>query len=182
MSRKPRSVAGCSCAPPMNRNMTLSPPRTKRHRDCAFCGIVAGLLPASIVYRDHAVTAFLDRAQVNAGHLLVVPNVHAGRLRDLRASQASRLFATARQLAEALRRSSLPCEGINLLLADGNTAGQTVPHVHLHVLPRYKNDRVAPGGLAFGKAKGDRSSQPVLKQRAAAIRKALKASTGSHEG
>jgi len=107
---------------------------------CIFCRIVAGEAEASLVYRDEAVTAFMDAHPVAEGHLLVVPNRHASGLIDLDENDAGRMIAAARRLAAALRRSGLPCEGVNLLLADGVAAGQTVFHCHLHVIPRTSRD------------------------------------------
>lgn len=107
---------------------------------CIFCRIVAGEAEASLVYQDEAVTAFMDAHPVAEGHLLVVPNRHASGLSDLDETDAGRMIAAARRLATALRRSGLPCEGVNLLLADGIAAGQTVFHCHLHVIPRTSKD------------------------------------------
>jgi len=107
---------------------------------CAFCEIVAGRLPSSQVYADDDVLAFLDIRPVTAGHLLVIPRAHAARLTDLPPGDGARMFAVAQQLADALYRSGLPCEGVNLYLADGVAAGQEVFHSHLHVLPRSADD------------------------------------------
>jgi histidine triad (HIT) family protein len=108
--------------------------------DCAFCAISAGLLPSSQVYSDEDLLAFLDIRPVNTGHLLVVPRVHAASLADLCERIGARLFVTAQRLAAALRASGLPCDGVNLFLADGAAAGQEVDHVHLHVVPRQAGD------------------------------------------
>jgi len=111
--------------------------------DCPFCAIVAGRLPSSQVYSDDEVIAFLDIQPLTTGHLLVVPRVHAARLGALPEQVGARLFTTAQRLAAALRASGLPCEGVNLFLADGAVAGQEVFHVHLHVLPRNTGDGFA---------------------------------------
>ncbi|MGO8958049.1 MAG: HIT family protein [Streptosporangiaceae bacterium] len=108
--------------------------------DCLFCAIIAGRLPSSQVYSDDDVVAFLDIRPLTTGHLLVVPRVHAASLADLPEQAGGRMFAAARRLAAALRASGLPCEGVNLFLADGAVAGQEVFHVHLHVLPRTTGD------------------------------------------
>lgn len=107
---------------------------------CPFCDIVAGRQPSSELYADDLVLAFLDIRPINAGHLLVVPRSHAGGLADLPEPAGSAMFTTAQRLAAALRGSGLPCEGVNLFLADGAVAGQEVDHVHLHVLPRFAGD------------------------------------------
>ena len=82
----------------------------------------------------------MDIHPVTPGHLLVVPIAHATYLADLEASTGAALFGIASSLAEALRRSGLPCSGINLFYADGVEAGQEVFHAHLHVIPRTTND------------------------------------------
>lgn len=107
---------------------------------CIFCRIVAGEAEASLLYHDDLVTAFMDAHPVAQGHLLVVPNRHASSLDELDEDAAGRMMVVGRRLAGALRRSGIPCDGVNLLLADGATAGQTVFHCHLHVLPRTIRD------------------------------------------
>ncbi|MFY9891913.1 MAG: HIT family protein [Streptosporangiaceae bacterium] len=107
---------------------------------CVFCEIAAGRAPASMVHSDDTVIAFLDIRPVNAGHLLVVPREHAAGLSDLDPAAGSAVFAVAQRLAGALRTCGVPCGGVNLFLADGEVAGQEVPHVHLHVLPRLPGD------------------------------------------
>ena len=94
--------------------------------DCIFCAIVAGQAPASVVYHDDHCTAFLDIQPVNPGHVLVVPNDHATYLADLPPATGGHLFQVAQQLAAALRKSGLRCEGVNLFLADGKAAFQEV--------------------------------------------------------
>jgi histidine triad (HIT) family protein len=115
--------------------------------DCVFCGILSGEAPASFVYRDDQCAAFMDIQPVNPGHLLVVPNRHAVYLADLEESSAAHLMRIAFRAVAALRRSGLRCEGVNLFLADGEAAMQEVPHVHLHVFPRFRGDGF---GLSFG--------------------------------
>ncbi|HEX4469356.1 MAG TPA: HIT domain-containing protein, partial [Gemmatimonadaceae bacterium] len=108
--------------------------------DCIFCRILAGELPASFVYRDEQCAAFMDIRPVNAGHLLVVPVRHAAYLADLDGNIAAELMRVGHAAAAALRASGLPCEGINLFLADGEAAMQEIFHVHLHVFPRFRGD------------------------------------------
>jgi histidine triad (HIT) family protein len=93
-----------------------------------------------MVYADGLTMAFMDIQPVNEGHVLVVPRVHAAYLADLDPETGARMFQVGMRLAGALRRSGIRCEGVNLFLADGAAAGQEVFHVHLHVIPRYKND------------------------------------------
>ena len=108
--------------------------------ECIFCRILDGQVPASFVYRDDRCAAFMDIQPVNLGHLLVVPARHAAYLADLDSEAAADLMRVGHGAAGALRRSGLPCEGVNFFLADGEAAMQHVFHVHLHVFPRFRGD------------------------------------------
>jgi histidine triad (HIT) family protein len=108
--------------------------------DCIFCQVLAGTVPASFVYRDDRVAAFMDIQPVNFGHVLVVPVRHAPYVGDLTAEEAAAIMRVAHRTVAALRHSTLRCEGINLLLGDGEAAMQEVFHAHLHVIPRFKGD------------------------------------------
>ncbi|MEV4147505.1 HIT family protein [Amycolatopsis sp. NPDC049691] len=91
-------------------------PATTADGECVFCAICAGRAPASFVHED---------------------------LAALPAGAGARMFGIAHELAAALRRTDLRCEGIDLFLADGEAAGQEIPHVHLHVIPRHTGDGFA---------------------------------------
>ncbi len=108
--------------------------------DCVFCAIVAGQAPASRIYEDDLVLAFLDIQPVNPGHTLVIPKAHYPSLAALDPEAGAPLFRVAQRIAAALRASGLPSEGVNFFLADGEAAFQDVFHVHLHVIPRFKGD------------------------------------------
>ena len=107
---------------------------------CVFCDIVAGRGEASVVHSDETVLAFLDIRPLTTGHLLVIPRAHAPYLADLDPAAGRHMFGVAQRMAAALRRSGLPCHGVNLFLADGEAAFQEVFHVRLHVLPRNPGD------------------------------------------
>ena len=108
--------------------------------DCIFCAIVAGTAPASVVYEDVDLLAFMDIRPVTPGHLLIISKRHAPFLADLDEAIGARMFVVAMRLAQALRASGLRCEGINLFLADGEAAFQEVFHTHVHVFPRFAGD------------------------------------------
>jgi histidine triad (HIT) family protein len=110
--------------------------------DCIFCDIVEGRLPKSLVYEDGAALAFMDIQPINPGHVLVIPREHFALMSDMDEATGAHLFRVAMRVQEAIRRSGVRCEGINLFLADGEAAGQEVFHVHLHVFPRYTGDDV----------------------------------------
>ena len=82
----------------------------------------------------------MDLNPVTPGHLLVVPRTHAVGLEDLDAATSAHVWSVGHDMAAALRRSGMRCEGINVLLCDGEVAFQTVFHFHLHVIPRYAGD------------------------------------------
>lgn len=138
--------------------------------DCAFCKILSGDLPASVVYKDDLCWAFMDTQPVNPGHVLVIPTRHAASLGELDQESGPHMFRTAQRVAQALRESDLRCEGINLFLADGAVAGQEIFHVHLHVLPRYTGDGF---GFKFGPHYGRRPPREDLDRAAEQIRTRL---------
>lgn len=107
---------------------------------CVFCDIVRGTAESSPVYADDSVMAFMDIQPVNEGHILVVPRIHAAHLVELDVETGAQLFRVGMALSRAVRQSAVPCEGVNLFVADGEAAGQDVFHVHLHVIPRYHGD------------------------------------------
>ncbi len=105
-----------------------------------FSDIIAGRAPASTVYEDSDVLAFMDIRPMTPGHLLVVPKVPARSLAELDPAIGGKLFQVGQKLAAALRASEVACDGVNFFLADGVAAGQEVFHVHLHVIPRTAGD------------------------------------------
>jgi len=131
--------------------------------DCVFCRVVAGALESSRVYEDEDVLAFMDIQPVTEGHLLVIPKRHAAYLADLDEQLGTSLFRIGQRLAAALRSSGLPCEGVNLFLADGEAAFQEVFHVHLHVFPRTPGDgfRIAADWRERPRAELDQAAERV---------------------
>jgi len=118
--------------------------------DCTFCGILQGELPASVVDEDDVTVAFLDIKPVNPGHTLVVPRRHVTSFAGLTKDEITRMISAAHRVMAA-QRAVLHCAGATLHLADGEIAGQEVPHAHFHVIPRYVNDGF---GLRLPKAYG----------------------------
>lgn len=108
---------------------------------CVFCKILAGEIPSAKVYEDDKVMAFLDIAPFNLGHTLVVPKTHCHGLSDMPDDFRDALFAAAARLAPVVLRVT-GATGFNLLLNNGQTAGQEVPHAHLHIIPRFADDKV----------------------------------------
>ena len=135
-------------------------------QSCIFCEIVAGRADASVVYENEYVLAFLDLFSITEGHTLVVPKKHATRLDDMDTDTGMQVFAGAHTLARRIRESGIKCEGVNLLLSDGEAAGQEIWHVHMHVLPRYEGDGF---GFRIGGSRG-RPTRDDLDGTAARIR------------
>jgi histidine triad (HIT) family protein len=108
--------------------------------DCVFCDLLAGKGEVSVAYEDDVLVAFMDLHPVNSGHVLVVPRRHAASLAELDEETGAHAFRIAMRIQQAIRRSSVRCEGINLFVADGEAAFQDVFHVHLHVFPRFRGD------------------------------------------
>ena len=138
--------------------------------DCAFCKIVKGVVPASVVYSDEKVVAFLDSQPVNLGHVLVIPRAHAKELSELDPEVGGQMFKVAMVVAEGLRKSGVKCEGVSLFLADGEAAFQEIFHVHLHVIPRFRGDGF---GLKFGPSYGIKPERKEMDTIAEQIRRAI---------
>lgn len=101
---------------------------------------MAGTAPATKIFEDDILLAFLDIRPITRGHTLIIPKWHATDLDDLNPALGAQLFAFGHRLAKAVRRSDLGADGANLVLNDGKAAFQTVHHVHLHVVPRQQGD------------------------------------------
>jgi histidine triad (HIT) family protein len=141
------------------------------HRaSCVFCRIVDRTEAGSVVADEKDAVAFLDVQPVNDGHTLVVPRKHFAALADLDELSAVAIWSLARRIAAAIRRSDVRCEGIDLLIADGEVAGQEVFHTHLHVIPRWNGDGF---GFHFPEHYRDRQPRERLDDVGGRIRRAL---------
>jgi histidine triad (HIT) family protein len=106
-------------------------------KSCAFCQIANGSVPAGIVFEDDLTLAFLDHRPVFPGHCLVIPRQHFDSLVDVSSALLAQLSANARLLAVAVEKA-LGAQGA--FLAINNRVSQSVPHLHVHVVPRSKGD------------------------------------------
>ena len=104
---------------------------------CVFCAIGAGDVPASMVARDDDVAAFLDARPLFKGHVLVVPRAHVATLSDMPAAALGTFFAAVQRVARAVE-AGLGADGT--FVAMNNKVSQSVPHLHVHVVPRKKKD------------------------------------------
>ena len=109
---------------------------------CVFCGIVQGAEPAEVVDEDEDTVSFLDIAPFTRGHTLVIPRTHTEDLWSADEQTAAAVMRAAHRVAGLLRERLRP-DGLNLLQATREIAFQTVFHLHVHVIPRYRDDTVA---------------------------------------
>lgn len=107
--------------------------------NCIFCKIIAGEIPSATVYEDEDFKVIMDIAPAAKGHLVLLAKRHCADLFELDGLTASKGLIVARKLAIALKEE-LGCDGINLLQNNGEAAGQSVFHFHMHLIPRYNND------------------------------------------
>ncbi len=109
------------------------------HKDCIFCKIVAGVIPCFKIYEDEHTLAFMDINPVNPGHCLVVPKNHAPNLFESDDADLASTMAVVRKISRAVQKALNPY-GLNLLQANGPGAAQSVFHLHLHIIPRERDD------------------------------------------
>jgi histidine triad (HIT) family protein len=106
---------------------------------CIFCKIIDNEIPSVKVYDDDRVFAFLDINPLNAGHLLVIPKVHAETIHEISKADFAAVAAATHKLAAAMKKALNP-DGINLMQLNGKAANQVVPHLHVHIVPRWSGD------------------------------------------
>ncbi len=109
--------------------------------DCIFCKIANGEIPSATVYEDSICRVILDVNPANKGHALVIPKEHYDNIYSMDADTASKIFTIATEVAKA-QKAELNPDGLNIVQNNGEVAGQTVFHFHMHVIPRYKGDNV----------------------------------------
>jgi histidine triad (HIT) family protein len=108
---------------------------------CTFCGIVAGTVPARVVYEDDKTLAFLDIAPAAPGHTLVIPKAHVPHLLESTPEGAAAVIQTARVVARLIDARLQP-DGLTLFQAIKEAGWQDVPHLHVHVVPRWNGDEL----------------------------------------
>jgi hypothetical protein len=110
-----------------------------KDENCIFCKLANGDIPTATVYEDEYLRAIMDAAPANKGHIIILPKSHAANIYELEDEYVSRAFVLAKKLAVVLKKLT-GCDGVNILQNNGEAAGQTVFHFHVHVIPRFKND------------------------------------------
>ena len=106
---------------------------------CIFCKIAAGEIPSKTIYEDENFRVILDISPATKGHALILPKEHYANLYELPDEMAGKVMLLAKRLA-AQMTEALGCDGFNLVQNNGEVAGQTVFHFHLHLIPRYHGD------------------------------------------
>ncbi|HXJ35937.1 MAG TPA: HIT family protein [Candidatus Eisenbacteria bacterium] len=134
---------------------------------CIFCRIVAGEIPAEIVARDEHSVAFLDITPLADGHTVVVPRSHVATIEEMTPADAEGLFRAVRRLAGPVRKA-VRADGSTIGVNNGAATGQTIPHVHVHIVPRWPGDGAGSVHTIF-KAGARRSVAEVGQE----IRKAI---------
>lgn len=106
--------------------------------DCIFCKIATGEIPSRKIYEDSDLIAIMDLNPTSKGHSLIIPKEHCTNIYDIDEDIAAKVMKTAKKLATKMT-VALNCDGFNLLQNNGETAGQTMFHFHMHLIPRYKD-------------------------------------------
>jgi histidine triad (HIT) family protein len=107
--------------------------------NCIFCKIAQGEIPSSTIYEDDLFRVILDLSPATRGHALILPKKHMADIFELDETTAEKAFALAARIARAMKEA-LHCDGLNIVQNNGETAGQTVFHFHMHIIPRYTDD------------------------------------------
>lgn len=107
--------------------------------DCIFCKLANGVFQTNWIYEDDDFKVILDADPATKGHALVLPKEHAATLMELEETTCGKALVVAKKIATKMMET-LGCDGVNIVQNNGEAAGQTVPHFHIHVIPRYEND------------------------------------------
>ena len=108
--------------------------------DCIFCKIANGEIPSATVYEDSICRVILDVNPANKGHALIIPKEHFDNIYSMDAETAAKIFTIATEVAKA-QKAELNPDGLNILQNNGEAAGQTVFHFHMHLIPRYDGEK-----------------------------------------
>jgi histidine triad (HIT) family protein len=107
---------------------------------CTFCKIVKNKIPASYVYKDDRTIAFLDAKPANRGHTLVIPKKHYENIYEISDEEVAYLYKIVKKVAIAVRKG-VNADGISILQNNGQSAGQVIFHLHVHIIPRYRTKK-----------------------------------------
>ena len=107
--------------------------------DCIFCKIANGEIPSNTIYENDQFRVILDNGPATKGHALVLPKEHYADLYEIPDEVLERAVVAAKHVAGIMKKN-LSCDGLNIVQNNGEAAGQTVRHFHIHIIPRYEND------------------------------------------
>ena len=110
-------------------------------KTCIFCKIVRKQAPASIVYEDETVIAFLDIRPLNLGHTLVIPKAHCVNIFDIPEDHLNQVYRVTKQVSSAIKKTT-SADGISIIQQNGKAAGQDIFHLHVHVVPRFEGQKL----------------------------------------
>ena len=118
--------------------------------DCIFCKIANGEIPSATLYEDEDFRVILDLGPASKGHALILPKAHAANIYEISDDMAAKAMILAKKMSTKMTEA-LKCDGFNIVQNNGEPAGQTVFHFHMHLIPRYEGDQVGitwkPGTL-----------------------------------
>jgi len=106
--------------------------------DCIFCKIANGEIPSAALYEDDEFKVILDLGPLTKGHALILPKAHTANIYEAPDELVGKAFCLAKKMAKRMK-SALGCDGVNIIQNNGEAAGQTVFHLHIHLIPRYKD-------------------------------------------
>lgn len=109
--------------------------------NCIFCKLANGKLPTNSIYEDEDFNVIMDIEPASKGHCIILPKSHAANLYELPEEYCEKIFSLAKKCGTVLK-DTLHCDGLNVLQNNGEVAGQTEFHLHVHLIPRYKDDSV----------------------------------------
>ncbi|RMD67150.1 HIT family protein [Candidatus Parcubacteria bacterium] len=145
---------------------TKEPVHEKRE-ECIFCAIAARSIPAEVVYEDENIIAFLDIHPHAPAHTVVIPKTHAATLLDLPEKDLQPLFTAVKKITRALL-AAVAADGMTIGINHGKAAGQAIPHLHVHLMPRFRGD----GGGSLHSVVRNVPQEP-LEKLAARVRESL---------
>lgn len=108
---------------------------------CVLCQVLGGVTEGSFVHRGKYCSVFLDVQQINQGHLLIVPNHHYMFFEEIHEKVLNEMFKLSQKLYSALVASKIRCDGANMFFSTGKGTGKQEEHFHMHLVPRYENDK-----------------------------------------
>ena len=123
--------------------------------NCIFCKLANHVFDTNIIYEDDDFTVILDAGPATKGHALILPKEHFANIYEIPEDLAGKAFRLAKKMAVSLTEK-LNCDGFNIVQNNGETAGQTVFHFHIHLIPRYKDD-----GQKIGWKPGEPSAEEL---------------------